>query len=198
MIAIHVHIDERLARGARRVGRALRRGLLIAGALLLLAIPLTLVAAPVDLPNQFEPGTPASASEINANFDELAAAVDDKDERLAQLELARPLPSAGGVTAYVTTTDNVATRGSFFNSRGGDVTVTGTTGDYAATFQNLTCVQDGAPLGVATVVPYVSSTAVNCRIGTITQVANDCEIAVRCFDSAGSLRAGAIGLSYVQ
>jgi hypothetical protein len=62
-ISIHIHIDESLARRARAVKGFLRRpAVLITSVLLLVAIPLSLRAAPVTIPNQFAAGSPASAA----------------------------------------------------------------------------------------------------------------------------------------
>jgi len=159
---------------------------------------MTLTAAPVTVPNTFQANTPAKASEVNANFDALQVAVNDKDTRLATLEALKPAPTANGILAYATTINGNSGIGDTFNSTGGTVTVTGTTGDYAATFAGITCVQGGVPKGMATVVPYNLSTALACRVDSLVQVGADCKVQVRCFDAAGALRAGAVAITYVK
>lgn len=48
-------------------------------------------ASPVTVPNTFSGNTPASASQVNANFSAVKTAVDDNHARLSTLE-ARPAP----------------------------------------------------------------------------------------------------------
>jgi hypothetical protein len=47
----------------------------------------TAIADPVDIPNQFQAGTPAVAAEVNANFDAVEVAVDDNAQRIADVEI---------------------------------------------------------------------------------------------------------------
>lgn len=52
----------------------------------LIAISATLAAGPLTTPNSFTAGTPARASEINANFSAVATAVNDNNARIATIE----------------------------------------------------------------------------------------------------------------
>jgi hypothetical protein len=182
MIQVHVHVD----------GRWLRRAAVLAA----LAIPTTLFAASVSLPHTFVSGAIASASAVNENFDALADGVNDNDARITALEAAPGLPSAQGELGYATTSDAAGTLDGSFNSTGGVVTVTDPGSGYLVTFEDLSC-----PLGqgAAFVVPYVTSTAVNCRVeGQSDNAFGDCELLVRCFDSTGTVRDGAISVLYVR
>jgi hypothetical protein len=134
--------------------------------LLLLAVPVTLMAAPVTVPNSFTANTPAKAADVNANFKSLEVAVNEKDTRLNTIEAKKPAPTANGILGYATTKDGISTIASTFSSTGGAVAVSGTTGDYKVTFNNLTCVVGGLPKGSATVVPkYVSLALPGCASG---------------------------------
>lgn len=54
--------------------------------ILLLIVSSTTYAANVSIPNTFESGTTAMASEVNGNFSAVKSAVDDNDGRIADLE----------------------------------------------------------------------------------------------------------------
>lgn len=195
---ISIQIDEPLASKLRAAKKVITKPRVRNGAVLAaLLIPMTLVAAPVIVPNQFASGQPSSAADVNANFDALAIGINDNDSRINTLVASNPTPSATGVSAYVTTRNNDgATIADSFNSSGGAVSLTGNTGDYAATFNDVQCVENTMPVGIATVVPYVTSLAATCRISTITQIGNNCRISVRCFNTTGSLRAGPVAIEY--
>jgi len=49
-------------------------------------VPIAVLAAPVDLPNQFSAGDPISAEAFNENFEALADAVNDNDSRIIDVE----------------------------------------------------------------------------------------------------------------
>jgi hypothetical protein len=197
MIHVHIHVDPALSARAERARRWLGRPSVRAAALLAgLVVPTTLFASTVVLPHTFVGGSTASASEVNENFQALADAVNDNDARIAALEAVHPLPSAYGEVGYATTSDALGTLSGSFNSAGGVVTVTDPGSGYLVTFEDLSC-----PLGegAATVVPYVSSTSLACRVERQEDNAfGNCELLVRCFDSEGSVRDGAISVLYVR
>jgi hypothetical protein len=196
---ITFHVDPELARTSRRAGRVLRRPAAIAAvALLAIGVPLGIHAAQVDVPNSFSSGTTASASAVNANFDALAAGINDNDSRLTVIEANNAVPSAEGVNAYATTSDDEATLESTFNSSGGGVEAAGASGSYSVTFEDVSCEEGDTPVGVAMTVPYPGNTAVSCRVGGISQNAEDCTISVRCFDSNGNNRGGPFGLLFIK
>jgi hypothetical protein len=66
---------------------------LVAGAVI--ATPLVVVASSVTLPNLFTNGTTADATEVNANFNAVKAAIDDNDGRLTALETSGGGGAAG-------------------------------------------------------------------------------------------------------
>lgn len=191
MIRIQVQVDPTLADKARRAKRWGRVG----AALAALALPTTLFAA-VTVPHVFVTGTASSASAVNENFQALADGVNDNDERLTALEGMALLPSAAGAFGYATTSDALGTLSGGFNSSGGSVRVAVSGVSYQVTFAGLSCpTGDGA----AFVVPYVTSTASTCRVeGQSDNTSGDCQLMVRCFDSNGSTRDGAISVLYVQ
>ena len=59
-----------------------RRTVLLLATTIILAVPVVLIASQVSLPYTFTAGTPASASQVNDNFDALRGAVNDNDFRL--------------------------------------------------------------------------------------------------------------------
>ncbi|HWB78216.1 MAG TPA: hypothetical protein VG755_24795 [Nannocystaceae bacterium] len=63
-----------------------RHRLLVGAAALAVAFPLIALAAPLDLPNEFEEGQTITAAGFNENFDAIAVAVNDNDARITALE----------------------------------------------------------------------------------------------------------------
>jgi hypothetical protein len=55
-------------------------------AVLAMTLSVPVWASDVRLPNTFEAGERARASEVNANFNAVKSAVDDNDERITELE----------------------------------------------------------------------------------------------------------------
>ncbi|WP_040556393.1 hypothetical protein [Reinekea blandensis] len=51
------------------------------------AIPVCLMASDVDIPHQFSAGTPAIAAQVNENFSEVEAAVDDNQVQITAMQL---------------------------------------------------------------------------------------------------------------
>ena len=72
--------------------------LLTASALVTLS---SIAFAQTDVPNTFEANTPAAASEVNANFDALATAIDALASRVTALENASPGDGQDTVTGNV-------------------------------------------------------------------------------------------------
>lgn len=56
----------------------------------LAVIPIVAIAAPANIPHQFEEGQLLVADQLNENFDALAMSIDDNDTRLSNLESALP------------------------------------------------------------------------------------------------------------
>lgn len=91
---IKVVIDDRLVEGWRRLrALATRRRIAAALALLVLASTVFALAAPLAKPHTFVAGTPARASEINANFDALFTAF---NERVIRADRTIAITTAAG------------------------------------------------------------------------------------------------------
>ncbi len=81
-------------------------GVLVMGSSLAVAY-----AGTVTLPNAFTAGSPASAAQVNANFNAVKTAVDDNHARITALEAASPatgrlwVPIAAGTSAHYTLPD---------------------------------------------------------------------------------------------
>jgi hypothetical protein len=60
--------------------------ILVIAALMLFSCGVKASAGSVTIPNTFSSGTTAKASEVNANFSAVKAAVDDNDDRIADLD----------------------------------------------------------------------------------------------------------------
>ena len=97
MITFQIHLSP-----SRRTPSQ-RRRLVVAGAAIVLALPVVATAASVDIPNAFSDGDPILASEFNENFDAIAAAINDNDQRLSDVEDAVGMDSGiptGGVAFF--------------------------------------------------------------------------------------------------
>ncbi len=81
---VHVSISLQPANTAGR--RPKSRWAFIAAAASMAVLPLIASAAPLNVPHAFEDGGIIDAESFNENFDEIAAAVDDNDARIAALE----------------------------------------------------------------------------------------------------------------
>lgn len=102
----------------------------------LIAISATLVAGPLTTPNSFTAGTPARASEINANFSAVATAVNDNNSRITTIEsrvttagnivLAPSSATAGnilkGTAPFI---HNFGTNNTFVGVNAGNLSMTG-------------------------------------------------------------------------
>ena len=200
MISIQIQVDERLARKIRPVAKAVTKPRVRAiAALCALAIPMTLMAAPVTVPNEFAANTPSSAGDVNENFTALAVGINDNDTRIDAIVASNPTPSAAGVSAYATAGNGGII--SSFNSTGGVVTsTTGVTGRYDVSFAGITCVDTtGAAIGIAIANPFVGSIARTCRIRDFTQTGANCIIRVECFGAGDfGLIGGDLALEYKQ
>jgi hypothetical protein len=65
-----------------------RRGVRVALAATLIAVPVVAFAAPLTVPNTFSSGNVISSSEMNGNFDAVKTAIDDNDARIGAIEAA--------------------------------------------------------------------------------------------------------------
>lgn len=83
MIRLQIHIDN----SPRRL-RPKRRRITTALSAVVLTFPIVALAAPLDIPNSFQAGDTITASDFNDNFDAVASAVNDNDERLSDVESA--------------------------------------------------------------------------------------------------------------
>jgi hypothetical protein len=115
----------------------------------MLVVPLALltlgiaVASSVVTPNTFVAGTPAVASQVNANFTAHAAAINDNDTRITGAETALAGLTGATVDGPARAAAHIAADGTvsrFFNSRGGAPTVSHTAGSaiYQVTFPGFT------------------------------------------------------------
>ena len=77
-----------------------RRGLLITAAVAALVLPVIALAAPVEIPNEFSDGDVIDAEAFNENFDAIAAAIDDNDARLADVESSVAALVPSGTIAF--------------------------------------------------------------------------------------------------
>lgn len=84
-----------------------RRTRPIFAAVAVLGFPLLVFAAPAQIPHEFGSGEPVLASEFNENFDALAAAIDDNDARLTDVET--DVMDFGGLPAGAVVFFNVET-----------------------------------------------------------------------------------------
>ncbi len=87
--------DARLSHPESEVRRS-RRWLLGLGVLLAVFLPWALLAGQVTNLVEFFPATTASASDVNNNFNQVKAAVDDNDTRIGNVESAVGLPGPVG------------------------------------------------------------------------------------------------------
>lgn len=111
----------------------------------LIAISATLVAAPLTTPNSFTAGTAARASEINANFNAVATAVNDNNSRITTIEsrvttagnivLGPSTATAGnilkGTASFI---HNFGTNNTFVGVSAGNFTMTGSDNTVAGAF----------------------------------------------------------------
>lgn len=156
MIEIQIHVDQKTAARARRVGALFTSGKVrLAIAAAVLAVPLVAVAGPLTVPNAFTAGEVISASQMNANFDAVKTAVDDNDARITTLEASAVLDactweyavdtSANSVTATCPTNTHAIT-GGCANNGGAAVTQNRPSGvndgDPAATASQWHCAFD--------------------------------------------------------
>jgi len=117
--------------------RRFARKALICGALGL--VPVCAWSADLTIPNTFAAGTPAKASDVNANFSATAAAVNSLGSRIAALEAQQPSQLGFAHVVTVGTTSGVGTFGgtgttavAVIRQGVGSYTVT-FTGNYPAT-----------------------------------------------------------------
>ncbi|MEM6994958.1 MAG: hypothetical protein AAF721_30880 [Myxococcota bacterium] len=78
-----------------------RRRAPITVAAIALLIPLAALASPVAIPNTFSDGASIEAEEFNENFDAIAAAVNDNDQRITDVEDAVSMdPTPAGAVVF--------------------------------------------------------------------------------------------------
>ena len=151
---IKLEVEVTNSKLARALSVLKRRRVRYALGALMIAIPAAAIASPVTVPNTFQAGQVISASEMNANFDAVKAAVDDNDARVSVIESGWDLPSCSwqitdstnneaitadcpvdthAVRGSCDSTDPSAQLRSFFSrASDGTLPMTGDAGDVAA------------------------------------------------------------------
>ena len=160
---------------------------------LLLTVSLSANAQTVSVPNTFADGTPALASEVNANFDALESAVNSHDTRITAAQSAVNGISCATAADVVCNPSAVScpacpscpaapacdTLGSYnqgFTDGGNGVDITSDNAAIAAAAGNAACAQAGGTweAGTSTCTPAPAASSYNCFVaGFCAQAAID-------------------------
>lgn len=143
----------------------------------------------VELPNNFQPNTPASAAEVNANFIALKNAIDSLESKLNNIgNSSLPLPSKSGRLGYAAITSSGEINPNFtsYNSSGGSIIATqNSSGNYTVIFEGVAALD-----AVESPVILVSNSSiletVSCSAVVADMEETDVTIDVICYDLSGA------------